>query len=612
MRRPIKKWFPQIFRLFILLLLILAMPTMASAYNYTDDLGRTVSLPNTINKFAPSGAMAEIVLYSVNPAKLAGWANAPTPAQQQYINYTAYPNLANLPVFGQIYGGSGIYNVDAVKASGAQVIVDVGQIKGSVAEMANAFDELQAEAGIPVVFIRADDLGAPVHDYDRVYERLSIFLLNDSAQIYALQGYCFDTKEYIETQREAIPQNVAETRTIYYGEGPDGLLTNGTWGPGAIHQDIMRFIGGINVADIESASGQGLTPVTIGQVQGWDPDAIIFGPGSYYDYVADDPDWEEISAVRNGKYVQVPDARYNWIGRPPSVNRMLGAQWLAHIMFPEYYPAYSSDALPTIVDDFYNLFYHYDLSPAQINAILSAAEFVVPNWNNVGGGGTQDVQNYYQKCDPAQRDESLIGDPIDTATGAHIVQEELIKINGAISFTFDLSYNSMMLEEGPLGKGWSHNYEARLEPQPAGSVKLRWTANRSNTFSPVGGNQYISLDQSCRADLLVQNSDGSYDLTRKDQSVYKFNPAGQLTQILNGHGQLINLAYDGSGRLQTVGEPLSGKGLTLAYTGSLLTGLTDSLNRQITLTYNTGRNLTGITYPGNKTTSFTYDAFDQI
>ncbi len=362
--------------LFVLSMLLLAIPSMALAANYTDDLGRTVSLPDTIDKFAPSGPMAQYVLYSVNPNKMAGWANALTDDQKPYINQS----LWGLPILGQIYGGSGVYNVDAVKTSGAKVIVDVGQIKGSVSEMAYAFDELQAQANIPVVFIRADDLGAPVYDYDRVYERLGTFLLDDSNQISDLEDYCSATKGYIQTQRATISQNVAEARSIYYGEGPDGLLTNGTSGPGAIHQDIIPFIGGINVADIESTSGQGRTPVTIGQVQGWDPNAIIFGPGGYYEYVADDPDWEEISAVENGKYAQVPDAMYNWIGRPPSVNRVLGAKWLAHIMFPEYYPAY--DSMSTIVDDYYELFYHYELLPEQIDDILSTAEFINPVWDD--------------------------------------------------------------------------------------------------------------------------------------------------------------------------------------------------------------------------------------
>ncbi len=376
MRYPIKKRSPKVFCPFILLLLILAMPTLSFAADFTDDLGRTVSLPDTIDKFAPTGPMAQYVLYSVNPDKMAGWANALTYDQKQYID----SNLWGLPIFGQIYGGYGVYNVDAVKTSGAKVIVDVGQIKDSVLEMTYAFNELQAQAGIPVVFIRADDLGAPVYDYDRVYERLGTFLLDDRDHISDLQDYCYETKEYIETQRATIPQNVARARSIYYGEGPEGLLTNGIAGPGAINQDIIPFIGGVNVAVIESTSGLGLTPVTIGRVRNWNPRAIIFGPHGYYQYVADDPDWEEISAVENGKYAQVPDALYNWIGRPPSVNRILGAQWLAHIMFPEYYPEYYS--MPAIVDEYYNLFYHYDLSREQIDAILSTAEFIDPVWED--------------------------------------------------------------------------------------------------------------------------------------------------------------------------------------------------------------------------------------
>ncbi|MCG9968493.1 DUF6531 domain-containing protein [Pelotomaculum terephthalicicum JT] len=226
---------------------------------------------------------------------------------------------------------------------------------------------------------------------------------------------------------------------------------------------------------------------------------------------------------------------------------------------------------------------------------------------------SEDAQSYYQTYEPGQRQQSLVLEPIDAATGAHMVQEVLTRVDGAIPITFNLNYNSLMLAKGPLGKGWGHNYETWLDPQQDDSVKLHWTANRCNTFNPAGNNQYTSSDQACRVDLLVKNTDGSYDLTRKDQSVYRFNTSGKLTQILNGHGQSINLSYDGSNRLQTISEPLSGRSLNLTYnTGSLIAGITDSLSQQITLTYDSSHNLTGITYPDNKTTSFTYDADNRI
>jgi hypothetical protein len=163
---------------------------------------------------------------------------------------------------------------------------------------------------------------------------------------------------------------------------------------------------------------------------------------------------------------------------------------------------------------------------------------------------------YCQHYDLKKRAASLVRRGVDAATGAQMINKQLIKVNGAIPVAFSMTYNSLMLAEGPLGKGWGHNYEANLQVQEDGNIRLYWNANRYNLFLSEGYpgpllagennaflsedyNQYGSLDQACRLDLLVENEDDSYTLTRRDQSKYNFNAAGKLTQIQNGHGQVI-------------------------------------------------------------------------
>ena len=345
----------------------------ASAVTYVDDLGRTINLPSTIDSWAPSGILAQLALYSVDPDLLAGWAQAPSVAQQSYID-SAYWSL---PVFGQIYGTASTpsgYDETAVVNSGADVIIDIGQVKGTVQDMADDFDDLQDSTGIPVVFINADDIDEYAHIYAELGE-----ILGSTAITGDLEDYCEDVINYIDTQSGTIPSIVSNARTVYYGEGSTGLLTNGTTGSGAIHQNILPFIGAVNVANINSPSGSGRTPVDIEDVQGWDPDIIIFGPGSYYDSVATDTDWEDIAAVEDDHYAEVPDALYNWIDRPPSINRILGAQWLAHIIFPEYYSDFDTyTEFRSVVIDFYDLFYHYSMTTTEADAILANAEFGDP------------------------------------------------------------------------------------------------------------------------------------------------------------------------------------------------------------------------------------------
>ncbi|GEM_PF-2294841 len=105
------------------------------------------------------------------------------------------------------------------------------------------------------------------------------------------------------------------------------------------------------------------------------------------------------------------------------------------------------------------------------------------------------------------------------------------------------------MKEGPLGKGWGHNYEVRLDLQATTDIiTVHWSANRYNTFIHDGWGNCTSPDRACRIDSLSVSDDGC-TLTRKDQSQYIFDSNGILVQINTGHGQQLNLGYDGSDRL---------------------------------------------------------------
>ncbi len=215
--------------------------------------------------------------------------------------------------------------------------------------------------------------------------------------------------------------------------------------------------------------------------------------------------------------------------------------------------------------------------------------------------------------DPETREFSWVLEPIDTGTGAHMLQKQLLHINGAIPLDFEISYNSLMLNEGVLGKGWGHNFETRLEAQEDENIMLHWSANRRNLFKLADDNSYSCSDPACRLDLLIKNEDGSYFLTRKNNTTYKFDLSGRLIQQSNGHGQVINLSYDDSDYLTAITEPISGLAISLSYNNEkILTAISDNLNRQITFSYDANHNLTGISCPGGVESVFTYDETGQI
>ncbi|MEW6573563.1 MAG: RHS repeat-associated core domain-containing protein [Bacillota bacterium] len=217
------------------------------------------------------------------------------------------------------------------------------------------------------------------------------------------------------------------------------------------------------------------------------------------------------------------------------------------------------------------------------------------------------------RLDPATREASCEGEPIDTGTGAHVMERTLLTVNGARELPFKASYNSLLLNEGPLGKGWGHNFEARLAVLPNGDIDLHWTANRVNRFLYNGSETYSPLDLAVRYDTLVKNPDGSYTLTRKDKSIYEFNAAGRLVQVKNKYGQPIDLSYNIDGRLETIAEVISGRALTVTYNVyGLIDRVTDPLGRSVSFSYDGSYNLTRITDPEGHYINYTYNSNGQV
>ena len=59
----------------------------------------------------------------------------------------------------------------------------------------------------------------------------------------------------------------------------------------------------------------------------------------------------------------MPQYPFNWIDRPPSVNRIIGIKWVAHLLYPDLFP-YDMRAETR---RFYATFYHWNLTDAELN-----------------------------------------------------------------------------------------------------------------------------------------------------------------------------------------------------------------------------------------------------
>jgi iron complex transport system substrate-binding protein len=316
---------------------------------FVDSVGRTVEVPAHITKVAISGPLTQIIVFSLAPDKLVGIANEWSEEAEPYFD----PAYYNMPVLGQLYGGKGELNLETLLASGAQVVIDVGEPKDTIIE---DMDMLQEQTGIPFVHITAnlDNMG-------EAYRKLGE-LLDMAGEAEVLAEYC----ETVYARTEAIASRVDKVNLLYcLGDKGQHVIAKGSF-----HAQVFDLLAN-NVAVVDSpvSSGAG-NEVDMEQIVSWQPDVVIFGPGSIYDTVGDDPAWATIPAIANGRYYEVPNAPYNWLGFPPSVQRYLGMLWMAQLFYPE-----EEDAdMYQEVANYFSLFYHCDLTEAQYQTLMAKAQ----------------------------------------------------------------------------------------------------------------------------------------------------------------------------------------------------------------------------------------------
>ena len=313
---------------------------------FTDSCGREVTVPADIQKIAVSGPLAQMVVFAIAPDKMVGVANAWDESAKAYFD----AKYLELPLLGQLYGGKGELNLETLLAAAPDVVIDVGEPKDSIAE---DLDALQEQTGIPFVHI-----DAYLASMDDTYAMLGDLLaMPNEAQ--GLADYC----RYAYDKVKAIADSVEKVDLLYV-TGEEGLNVIAR---GSYHAEVIDMLcNNLAVVDEPSSKGTG-NEVDMEQILNWNPDAVIFAPGSIYSTVADNENWQTIPAIRDGRYYEVPMGPYNWMGFPPSVQRILGMQWMAKVLYPD---AADYDMYET-TQTYFQLFYHCDLTAEQYAALTA-------------------------------------------------------------------------------------------------------------------------------------------------------------------------------------------------------------------------------------------------
>jgi len=325
--------------------LLLAFAAPVQARSVVDATGRTVELPDRIERVMPAGLPAAVLIHTLAPEKMIGWPRAPSVAAQRFLE----PSFANQPELAPLMR-DGKVQPELIQRARPDLILDYGSTSPRYIERAT---RLQEKTGIPVLLL------------DGRLER--------TPEIYRLLGPILGTEERAGELAVAVKQFLAITSKraqarrdagairVYYARSADGLTTATS---ASSLGDVLRIVNVTNVAD---GTGPGeLVHVTRDQVFSWNPDAVVTNNPEFWRRARHTPEWADLEAVAKGRVYLAPALPFGWVDEPPSVNRLLGLLWAGRTFHPTIYP----EDLRAEARDFYRRFYRVELDDGRLDELL--------------------------------------------------------------------------------------------------------------------------------------------------------------------------------------------------------------------------------------------------
>jgi iron complex transport system substrate-binding protein len=318
---------------------------------FVDSSGRQVELPDRVDRIMAAGPPASVVVYVLAPHKLIGWQRRPREAELPYLA----PMVRGLPELGRLTGRGDTANLEVVIRAKPDLIVDFGSVSPTYVSLA---DRVQGQTGIPYLLVDGR--------------------FADTAQSLRLLGKAFGVEERAERLARRVEETLSEIDRVagsvpaeqrprvYLARGANGLEMGNR---GSINTEIIERAGGVNVVDA-GLGRAGLVNVSIEQVLAWNPDTIITTDRNSVDSLHSAPGWSEVEAVRRGRVFLSPSLPYGWVDAPPSLNRLLGLQWLARLFFPDRF----KDDISALTRDFYASFYQVELGEPELERLLDGIQ----------------------------------------------------------------------------------------------------------------------------------------------------------------------------------------------------------------------------------------------
>jgi len=284
----------------------------AEAVTVVDQTGRTVTISGSVERIASIYGLGTYFFYALGVQDrlvAGGYVGVKSVAQASEAMLRFEPRLEELLVFGDP-------NVEELIARGAQLLLVDGSRHAGFAEQ-------MTELGIPV-------LQYLVETGDSMKEalRLTGRALGGNATARA-EAFIADHERVLETVAADLSnlQDEDRVRVLFVGTSPLRVSS------GEMYQtELIDAAGGTSV----SAELFGYwNDVNLEQVLLWNPDVILippYGPIQPRDLL-EDPDWQAIRAVRDGRVYRMP--RLIAPMDTPVPESLLGVVWMASVLYPD-------------------------------------------------------------------------------------------------------------------------------------------------------------------------------------------------------------------------------------------------------------------------------------
>ena len=346
----------KIVAILLLLCAALILPYSVEARTITDMAGRTVEIPDKINKVYVNHQPGVVLMHTIDLDLLCAYAFNLLPGEKRIIPEKYH----SIPVLGTV-GGNNSGNKEVIMAAKPDIAIMFTYLEDLTISMA---DDFQKSTGIPVVMAEMT-----VKKIPEVY-RFVGKVVDREERCNKLAEYC----EKILEKSEKIVKEIEDLKKVrvYYAQGPKGLNSSAA---GTSHGEIIDMAGGFNVVERNSAA-DGRIAVNMEQVLIWNPDVILLAD-RIHSAAPTEKDankllqslhdgWKNIKACKEGRVYFVPCIPYNILDMPPSVNRIIGILWLGDILYPG---KFTTDIRKDFAE-FYELFYNYKVTDKELDEFL--------------------------------------------------------------------------------------------------------------------------------------------------------------------------------------------------------------------------------------------------